>query len=78
MPSQADGKLLSELRQAPSDLKSSGEAVQTFATQLVRRIGESRAENIARTLYDVAKGLSLPILRVEIWESETSTATFEG
>ena len=36
------------------------------------------AENIARLLFDVAKKQGIPIAKVEMWESETSRATYEG
>ena len=35
------------------------------------------AENIARMLFEAAEGFSLPVKRVEVWESETSKATYE-
>jgi 6-pyruvoyltetrahydropterin/6-carboxytetrahydropterin synthase len=34
------------------------------------------AENIARMLYDTAKGFNLPVVSVEVWESESSKATY--
>jgi len=36
------------------------------------------AENIARMLYETAKGFDLPVASVEVWESESSKATFSG
>ena len=36
------------------------------------------AENIAAMLLEQAKGFELPVVRVEVWESETSKATCEG
>jgi 6-pyruvoyltetrahydropterin/6-carboxytetrahydropterin synthase len=36
------------------------------------------AENIARILFDKAREFGLPILRVEVWESESSKATYGG
>jgi 6-pyruvoyltetrahydropterin/6-carboxytetrahydropterin synthase len=36
------------------------------------------AENIAAMLLDQAKRFELPVVRVEVWESETSKATCEG
>jgi 6-pyruvoyltetrahydropterin/6-carboxytetrahydropterin synthase len=40
--------------------------------------GNPTAEHIARVLYGVAKDLGLPIRMVEVWESETSRAAYEG
>jgi 6-pyruvoyltetrahydropterin/6-carboxytetrahydropterin synthase len=40
--------------------------------------GNPTAENIAAMLFDQAKKFELPILRVEVWESETSKATCEN
>lgn len=34
------------------------------------------AENVARMLFDVAVSHGLPIMRVEVWESETSKAEY--
>ncbi|MFH0798983.1 MAG: 6-carboxytetrahydropterin synthase [Pseudomonadota bacterium] len=39
--------------------------------------GNPTAENIARLLFERAEGFNLPVLRVEVWESDTSKATFE-
>jgi 6-pyruvoyltetrahydropterin/6-carboxytetrahydropterin synthase len=36
------------------------------------------AENMARLLFDVAKKQGLPIVKVEVWESETSRAVYEA
>jgi len=36
------------------------------------------AENIARMLYETAKGFDLPVASVEVWESESSKATCCG
>jgi len=38
--------------------------------------GDPTAENIAKLIYDTAKGLKLPVICVEMWESETSKATY--
>ena len=35
------------------------------------------AENIARMLFEAAEKFSLPVKRVEVWESETSKACYE-
>lgn len=35
------------------------------------------AENIARMIFDKASEFGLPVKMVEVWESETSKATFE-
>jgi len=35
------------------------------------------AENIAKMLFDRATEFGLPIMKVEVWESETSKASFE-
>lgn len=35
------------------------------------------AENIARMIFEAAKGQGLPVKRVEVWESETAKASFE-
>ncbi len=34
------------------------------------------AENIARLLFETARGFNLPIISVDVWESETSKATY--
>lgn len=34
------------------------------------------AENVARMLFDEARGFDLPVVKVEVWESETSKATY--
>ena len=36
------------------------------------------AENIARMIFEKARSVALPVRRVEVWESETSKATYEG
>lgn len=36
------------------------------------------AENIAMMLYELAKKFNLPIAKVEVWESETSKASFSS
>ncbi|MFA4874987.1 MAG: 6-carboxytetrahydropterin synthase [bacterium] len=36
------------------------------------------AENLAKMLFDLAKESRLPIFKVELWESETSKATYES
>ncbi len=36
------------------------------------------AENIAHIVFDRAKELDLPVMSVEMWESDTSKATYEG
>jgi 6-pyruvoyltetrahydropterin/6-carboxytetrahydropterin synthase len=38
--------------------------------------GNPTAERIARMLFDVAKGFDLPIRSVDVWESESSKASF--
>ncbi len=36
------------------------------------------AENIAKTLYEAAKDMNLPVTEVKFWETDTSTATYSG
>lgn len=36
------------------------------------------AENLARIIFETAKGFGLPVTNVEVWESETSKAAFWG
>lgn len=36
------------------------------------------AENIARIIFDEAKAKGLPVARVELWESQTAKACYEG
>ncbi len=36
------------------------------------------AENIAKLLFNMAQGFNLPIRQVEVWESETSKATYQA
>lgn len=36
------------------------------------------AENLARRLYEVAKGAGLPVRAIRFWETERSMALFEG
>ena len=36
------------------------------------------AENIARIVFEKAREFNLPVVRVEMWESESSKARYEG
>lgn len=36
------------------------------------------AENLARIIFETARGFGLPVSKVEVWESETSMAAFLG
>jgi len=39
--------------------------------------GNPTAENIAKMVFDNAEKFDLPVIKVEIWESETSSACYE-
>lgn len=52
-------------------LEKTGERFRTMSAN-------PTAENIARMIFDAASELGLPVARVELWESETSKATYEG
>lgn len=54
-----------------STLSSTGERFRTMDEN-------PTAENIARLLYDTARGFDLPIVSVEVWESETAKAVYSA
>ena len=52
-------------------LKKMGEPVYLLS-------GNPTAENIAREIYRVARARKLPVVRVTVWETEKSSATYCG
>lgn len=52
------------------------EAMRQGGERFMEMDANPTAENIARMLFDKAKGFDLPVMSVEVWESETSRATY--
>ncbi len=51
-------------------------ALRERSERFMKLDGNPTAERIARMLFDVAKGFDLPIRSVDVWESESSKASF--
>ncbi len=54
-------------------------AALTAAGERFRELDQNpTAENIARLLFDSAAGFDLPVVSVEVWESETAKAVYSA
>ena len=63
--------LLSEEDPMVKLLEKIGERIHTFPFN-------PTAENIARTLFEKAMSFGLPVIKVEVWESESAKASYEN
>lgn len=63
--------ILAKTDPAARTLKECGEEVKELDAP-------PSAENIAKLIFEAAKGLGFPVTKIAVWESPTSIATFEN